>query len=246
MHILITRPKEDAERLAARLQKLGFETSLEPLVTIAYENIDASAIEGAAGLIATSRNGLRALAASPALAQATTLPIFVTGPGTAAIARQVGFQDVFEGAGTGADLVPILYARSRTMPGHLLHLSGDVIAFDLAGALARKSVNVRRLIVYRATVATTLSDAARSALSQGKIDTVVLMSPRTATAWTNVISALSPPAALGELMHACLSDAVADALHADLPHVGSTIADRPNLDAMVVLLKRLADRPEAG
>ncbi|MBA2126339.1 uroporphyrinogen-III synthase [Hyphomicrobium methylovorum] len=246
MHVLITRPKEDGETLATRLEKLGFRTSLEPLVTITCEPIPASAIEDAVGLIVTSRNGLRAISTSPALSLATSLPIFVTGPGTAALARKFGFKDILEGAGTGADLVPMISAKSRSMPGPFVHLSGDVVAYDLAGALARKNVNVRRTIVYRTAVATELSEKTQAALSGGELDTVVLMSPRTAATWAGLAAPHATPSVLGGLTHACLSDAVADTLRGKLSEPKIAIADRPNLDAMVVLLKRLADRPEAG
>ena len=42
--------------------------------------IDAAAFADARAIVATSRNGLRALAASPALSAALELPIFTVGP----------------------------------------------------------------------------------------------------------------------------------------------------------------------
>jgi hypothetical protein len=97
MHVLVTRPKGDGETLKAEIERLGCEVSLEPLIRIVPNEIPQSAIDGASTLIVTSRNALKALAPSPALAAAMALPLMTVGPGTAALALEMGFKDVFEG-----------------------------------------------------------------------------------------------------------------------------------------------------
>jgi uroporphyrinogen-III synthase len=244
MHVLVTRPKGDGETLKARIEQLGCRASLEPLISIVPNAIPLAAIKDAAGLIATSRNGLKALAGSPALGLATTLPLFVVGPGTAAMALEMGFKDVFEGAGTGADLVPVLARRSGD-DGTLVHLAGDVLAFDLTAALARENVNVRSVEAYRSVAAKTLSPPIIEALRNQDVDVVILMSPRTAETWVRLAVELSPPADLSGVTYICLSKAVADILRSHLDGPKIVIAARPNLEEILVLLKRLAARPEA-
>ena len=68
MHVLITRPVADARELMARIAALGCRVSAAPLLNIVHEPISAEAFDGVAGFIATSRNAIAALAASPALA----------------------------------------------------------------------------------------------------------------------------------------------------------------------------------
>jgi uroporphyrinogen-III synthase len=244
MHVLVTRPKADGETLKARIEQLGCRVSLEPLISIVPNAIPVTAIEGAAALIATSRNALKALASSPALGLATTLPLFVVGPGTVAIARELGFKDVFEGAGTGADLVPVL-ARRPGGDGVLIHLAGDVLAFDLAAALAHKNVNVRAVEAYRSVAAKTLSPSIVEAFRNQDVDAVILMSPRTAETWVRLAVELSPPADLSGVTYICLSKAVADVLRLQFDDPKIVIAARPNLEEILALLKRLAARSEA-
>jgi uroporphyrinogen-III synthase len=138
MHVLITRPKDDAEPLKSQIEQLGWRTSLEPLISVVAEPISPAALANAATLIVTSRNALRSLAASPALQHAVTLPLLTVGPGTASLAREMGFQRIFEGPGTGAGLVPEITRRATSRGEPFLYLSGDILAFDLPAALAEK------------------------------------------------------------------------------------------------------------
>ena len=103
MHVLITRPEPDASETRAQLEALGHDVSVEPLLRIEPLPIDAGAFEGAQALIATSRNGLRALAASERAApRRSSIPIFTVGPGTAELARAQGFQPDHRGPRRGA------------------------------------------------------------------------------------------------------------------------------------------------
>ena len=87
-------------------------------------------------LIVTSRNGVRALAASAAYAAARELTIFCVGEGTAEAARQSRIsKHVSAGAGTARDLVPLVSEKAEKSGGALLHVAGEHLAFDLTGAL---------------------------------------------------------------------------------------------------------------
>jgi uroporphyrinogen-III synthase len=246
MHVLITRPLDDGETLKSRVEQLGLRASLAPLIEIVPNDIPLSALKDATALIATSRNALKALARSSALRFATSLPLFVVGAGTAATARELGFRDVFEGTGTAADLVPVVVGKLQTAGGIVVHLAGDVLAFDLVAALAREDVNIRAVTAYRSVAADTLSPAVVEALHNRDIDAVMLMSARTAETWTRLASALSPPPDPTPLTYLCLSEAVANALGPGVAAKKISIASRPALDEMLVLLKRLAARTEAG
>ena len=90
MHVLITRPEPDAAALRAQLEALGHQVTVEPLLKIEHLPIASDVLAGIAGLIVTSRNGLRALAASAAINAARELPLIAVGPGTAQLARELG------------------------------------------------------------------------------------------------------------------------------------------------------------
>lgn len=93
MRLLVTRPEPDALKLGAILEEAGHEAAVEPLLSVSFEG-EAIDVDGAQALVATSRNALRALKASPALAQARRLPLFAVGKATADEARALGFAGV--------------------------------------------------------------------------------------------------------------------------------------------------------
>ena len=243
MHILITRPEGDALPLKSRLEQLGCRVTLAPLIGVVPNVIPFSALDGATALVATSRNALKALAASPALQRAKSLPLYVVGPGTAATAREIGFSQITEGTGTAAGLVLVLKARAQGET--FVHLGGDVLAFDLETALASQGVNVRRLTAYQSVPAETLAPGVIAALRDRDISAVVLMSPRTAEIWARLAGRSASPADLAEVAHLCLSGAVAEALRESEVEGKIMIAARPNLEEMLALVKRLAAQSKA-
>ncbi|MBS0269543.1 MAG: uroporphyrinogen-III synthase [Proteobacteria bacterium] len=240
MHVVITRPLGDAEPLKSRIEALGWRVTLSPLIEIVPDAIPGDILRDATALIATSRNALTA-----DLKTAIDLPLFAVGPGTGAVAREIGFRNVIEGPGTGSDLVPILASRRAELGERPLYLRGDVIAFDIVGALANAGIHVRAAKAYRSVAAERLNPEVIKALQNGNIDAVTLMSPRTAETWARLVGDLSLPVQLSGVTHLCLSPRVAEAL--GQPEIGYNVlvASHPNLEEMIALVKRLAANSKA-
>lgn len=246
MHVLLTRPESASAALKARIEALGCEVSLAPLLDIRLHAIPVGALEGATELIATSRNGLKALAASPdTLSQARQLTVYAVGPATGELARSLGFADVREGAGTAAALVPMIAQADTTRAGHFVHLAGDHLAFDLAGALREAGVSVRAVPAYASVAAETLPVDVVDRLRDGDIDAVILMSPRTAATWAALTSDAVLRPALARLTHVCLSKGVADRL-GDTNNLKVMTAVRPDADAIASLVYQLAADAKTG
>jgi len=245
MHVLVTRPQSDGETLKAELEQLGCKVTLEPLIRIVSNEIPLTAIDATSTLIVTSRNALRALAASPALAPALTRPLLAVGPGTAALALEMGFTDIFEGPGTGAELVPEIARRSEAGGATFVYLSADRLAFDLPTVLAEHGVKIHRFIAYRSVAAETLSPNVADALRDGAITIVVLMSPRTAETWAKIATVAAKPNDLSGISYVCISEAVANVLKSQLGPQAIIVANRPNHEEILIVLKRLAARSEA-
>ena len=239
MHVLVTRSEADAAEIKAALEALGHEVTVEPLLAIETMPIDAGAFEGARGVIATSRNGLRALAESAALAQAAKLPIFTVGPATSGLARELGFQRIIAGEGAASDLIPLILGCEPGARGPLVHVAGEEVAFDLAAELERRGIGVRKLTAYRTTAAPSLSPQAAQAIARGSLDAVILMSPRTAAIFAALVgkAGLSEPA--GRLTYVCLSANVAAALKGLAPS-RINIAVTPNSSAILDAVGRVA------
>lgn len=245
MRVLVTRPVADAREMMARIAALGCRVSAAPLLKIVHEQIPPDAFDGVAGFIATSRNAVAALAASPALQSAISRLIFAVGAATAKRAEQAGFQTVIRGPGTAAELIPIVLAHPASKAGRIVHLAGDHVAIDLAGALANRGVDVEKFIVYRSLAVDAFSAETARDLRAGAFDAVILMSPRTAKIWRALVTAPSRRFDHSAITHVCLSAPVADALRDDGFQPRFEIAAAPTVAGVVSVIERLAPRSAA-
>ena len=245
MHVLITRPERDAADLKARIEALGCRVTLAPLLDIELLDVAAGTIDAASAIVVTSRNGLRALAKSPALDQARSLLVFAVGDATATLARGMGFERIVEGQGTAASLVPLIVEHASTQTGAIVHLAGDHTAFDLAGALLANGIPLKTVEAYRAVACKTLLEPVPALLAEGAVDAVILMSPRTARTWSDLTQALPRKTDFTKVTHICLSHAVAEGLHSPAP-VPIEVASQPNSGEIVALVYRLAARTKTG
>ena len=239
MRLLVTRPEPDATALKAHLVAQGHEVLIEPLMELQFDDLDPIELDGVQALIATSRNGLRALAASPALEAARQLPLFAVGPGTAATARGLGFETVIQGPGTGRELVSFITEGIDVNGGALLHLAGDVLAFDFAGELARLGYRVLQPLVYIAEPVPRLSGSTVTRLRNGQIAGILLLSPRTAQIYADLLRQHDLVEAAHNLTHFCISEPTADRL-SGLGQLKVEIAQAPNLKEVLALTARAA------
>jgi uroporphyrinogen-III synthase len=247
MRLLITRPKEDGGRLAERVADLGHEPYLLPLIEIAYPELPEIPLAGVQAIIATSRNALRALRRNAAFAAAKALPVYAVGEGTAAFAADLDFAEVRVGAGTGKDLVPLIAKTARPEAGALLYLTGEQIAFDLAGVLSALRYDIRRVVVY-AVRENTEAFAPFNGLTRVGLDGVLVMSPRTARVLAKLLEA-SPPGDIRGLTCYCYSQAVAKPLE-HIPGLRLSVARQPKVADLLALIegddtaKRLSNPPD--
>lgn len=234
MRLLVTRPVDEGAAFKVRLEERGHRVTLEPLIEIELcaDGID---LGGVRALIATSRNALTALTSSPILAEALGLPVFAVGPATGARALELGFQDVRIGPGTARGLADVIAGAALPVTGTLLHLAGDHVAFDLAGALPTHEI--RQAVVYRSRAARALSNATQSKLTAGRLDGAVLMSPRASEIYVSLIARAGVTADARRLAYFCLSDAVARALAVLNPR-RILVTQEPNFEVMLALIDR--------
>src|ERR1700750_503441 len=88
MRILVTRPLEYGAENAQRLAGLGHEALLASLLTVAIHDGAPLPLAGVQAVLATSANGVSALAARTTVRD---LPVFAVGPQTAEAAERAGF-----------------------------------------------------------------------------------------------------------------------------------------------------------
>jgi uroporphyrinogen-III synthase len=234
MRLLVTRPEPNATRQAETLTARGHDVVLLPLLAIeAIEDVPLE-LDGGQALIVTSRNALRALADHRELAAAKRLPLFAVGDATAAEAKALGFAAVTAAAGTGETLARLLTERLEPGDGPLVHLAGETLAFDLKSALAVHGFTVKQPVLYRAVAATALSDEALILLKSAALDGVILMSPRTAGIFADLVRRHGVVTEASRLNCYCLSAAVAQALEP----LGAAVivAERPREEELLALV----------
>jgi uroporphyrinogen-III synthase len=239
MRLLVTRPEPDALKLRATLEEMGHEATVEPLLQVTFEGVDAVGFEGVQAVIATSRNALRAIRVHPGRAAARALPLFAVGQATAEEARKLGFETVVTGAGTVHELVAHVVSVADPANGLLLHLAGDRLAGDLKDELEEQGFRVLQPVVYRTKAVAAFSEDTLEQLATGEIDGVILLSPRTATIYAGLMAKHGLTSIARELLHFCLSEAVANGL-ARLGTLPIEIADAPRLEEVLALVEAAA------
>lgn len=212
MRVLVTRPEPDASLQAEALAARGHEPVIAPLLTIEFLSDAKLGLDGVQALIITSRNALRALAAHPQRDEAIKIPVLAVGDATAHAAQELGFREVTIGLGTGAALAGLIKQELEPKEGPLLHLTGDVIAFDLGAALEAHGFIVRKTMLYRAAPADALPAEALAALNAGRLDGVILMSPRTARIFVALLAKHGAATPIKGPICYCLSEAIAEEL----------------------------------
>jgi uroporphyrinogen-III synthase len=236
MRVLITRPREDAEALAAILRAEGVEPVVAPLLAIRAAADGALDLAGVQALLFTSANGVRAFARRTAV---RALPVFAVGDATARAAKDAGFARVESAAGAVNDLAALVRARLDPARGALLHGAGADVAGDLAGVLGAWGFAVRRVVLYRAAKARRLPEAVTRPLAEGALDGVLFFSPRTAATFVSLARQAGVVPSLARLDALCLSEAVAAAVR-EVAWRAVAVAIRPDQPALLQLVRDAA------
>lgn len=263
MRILITRPAEDSQEIAARLAAMGHDSIIAPLLVPRYHAGAEPDFTGVQAILITSANGVRALVhwmhrpASPLARSAPkgevaeaiaaqprgsegrrgllNIPVFAVGPQTTAEARDAGFADVRNADGNARDLARRTAQWTSPERGALLHVCSDEAPGTLVGLLDAAGFSVRRAPLYHIEAASRLPQAAADALAAADLDGAMFFSPRSAAVFRDGLARID--AALAAPLRAlCISAETAAAL-APLTFAAVRVAARPNQDAMLALVE---------
>lgn len=206
MHVLITRPEADAAPLAEDLAAGGHDGSIEPLLTVVPRSTAEIDLTGVQALAFTSANGARVFAG---LSDERRLPVFAVGDSTAAAARDAGFARVESAGGDVEALAALVIEALDPAAGAVFHGAAERVAGDLQGRLEAAGFAVRRVVLYDAVPARSLSRRARAQLAEGEIDAILFFSPRTAETFVRLACEAGLAAACARCHAVCLSPAVA-------------------------------------
>jgi uroporphyrinogen-III synthase len=234
MRLLVTRPEPEASAFAEELRALGHEPVLQPLLEFRVLDFDLAPLRAAKAIIVTSASSLRALKEAGALDAVVDKPLYCVGEQTAKRALSAGFGAVLEIAETGEELAGKIIA-SRSKDAALAHVAGEHMAFDIAGALAREGFSVETVAVYGMEAAAEFLPSVDAMLKAGKIDGVILMSPRTAAIYVSLCHRYGNLNCAKTLSYFCLSGNVAAKLASFAPNC-VMVSRTPNKEALLELL----------
>ncbi len=179
MRLLVTRPEPEASASAERLRALGHSVTVAPLLAIML-NPPPRDLPEPAGLIVTSRNGVRALQTWPQAAGWRDVPLFAIGSSTAQAARAAGFGRVTAGDGEGAALAASIVAVLPASRGPVIYAAARDLSGNLAEKLEEAGTDLQMVEAYRAEPAEALGPTVRAALAEGRLDGALFYSRRTA------------------------------------------------------------------
>ena len=100
-------------------------------------------------------------------------------------------------------------------------------------------------MIYEAVPAERFSPSAATALREGRLDAVAFFSPRTAETFVRVVEREGLVAACEGCHALCLSEAVAGRIDC-LGWAGIRVAARPNSEAILAVVAKLADKAGGG
>lgn len=225
---LVTRPAEDAAETAARLEAMGIEPVIAPATRIEPVARPPLDLAGVQAILATSRNGVRALAAATARRD---IPLLAVGDATASLAREAGFRPVASAGGDAGDLACLAAATLDPAAGTLLHAAGEAAGDGLCRALAGRGFAARPEILYRAAPAP-LDERVRELLATGGVPLALFFSAGAARGFADTMRREGRVGSCAHIAALCISGRVAEAA-AGLPWRAVLRASRPDLASLL-------------
>jgi len=237
MRLLVTRPKEDAASLVTLLKEKGHEAVLFPLLKIVAQpdgekQLKDYKVSDIQALLVTSANGVRAFAQ---VDKRRSFYVLAVGSASAEAARAVGFKHVDSAEGDVISLEKLVREKCKPEKGKLLHIAGSSVAGDLKGLLEKDGFDFDRAVLYRADKVTQFSDPLKAEIKAGKIDGVLLYSPRTAASFAELIEQDGLKNDIKNMLAYGLSEAVASKIK-HLAFKDIKIAATPDQEALLKII----------
>lgn len=235
MRVLVARPLLDSQRTAERLAEQGHQVVVAPLFHIRLLAGPELQLDGVQAILATSGNGIRALAPR---SRRRDIKILAVGSETAAVARLEGFIAVADGAGDAKTLARLARETLRPESGVLLHATGADASPELTAELTRAGFQTRSIVLYETVAAPELPGNATKALRENALDAVLVFSPRSAQLLVECVERAGLSSMCTHLHACCISRAAAEALRG-LTFAAIHVAAHPDQASLLALLDQI-------
>ncbi|MGD2132448.1 MAG: uroporphyrinogen-III synthase [Maricaulaceae bacterium] len=231
--VLITRSQPGADETAARLEALGLEPVLTPMLEVV--RLDPPEPSDVQAILVASRHAADRLADWFTAASGSKPPVYAVGGATADAARAAGADQVVSAEGDSTALVARVRADLDPAAGPLALLRGVDVGADVAGALGDAGFEVIAHQVYEARAADRLSPEAAAALAAERVSAALFHSARGARAFAQAVREAGLGEALSGAVAASLSER-AGAPVADLPFKSHVTAVQPTEKSLLEAL----------
>jgi len=238
VRLLVTRPRDDAETLAATLRRLGHEARIAPLLELRFIKGEPLNVVGVQAILATSANGVRGFALN---SRERNFTIYVVGPQTAEAARDEGFTTVISADGDAAALADCVAASADPRKGRLVHAAGAEAGGRLSQSLRGRGFSVDTVVLYEAVPVEMLPPEAERELRSNTLDGVLFFSPRTAKTFASLVANAGLAPHCEKLTAWCISAATVAAV-STVAFARTVVAAAPNQGAVLDLLQEGASR----
>lgn len=161
--ILLTRPFQDAQRIAPDFENLGHDVLISPLLKIIHHDI---AIPSCDALCLSSQNALPSVKDTH-----KKTPIYCVGTHTSNALKSLGFSEVIS-TPTAQELLKIL--RHETSFRRMLYLAGEISTLDFSKHLPC----CHKIVCYDAIAQDAFSPEALAALQNNQMTYIPLYSMR--------------------------------------------------------------------
>jgi uroporphyrinogen-III synthase len=229
--VLITRPEPGATETAARIEALGLQPILAPLLEIRMAQPRLPPPKRIQAVLITSGSAVAGLCNAY-----RDVPLLTVGDATAARARAAGFAHVLSAAGDAGALASLAASACNAGGPPLLVASGQRQGHELAADLRGRGFRVVRRVVYAAIPVATLPKVARQALIAGTVRAALFFSAETARHGVRLLQRAQLHGLIERIDALAIGQPAAVALQA-LQWRRIRVAARPTQDAMLELLR---------
>ena len=237
MKLIVTRPEPAASRTAEKLQALGHEVAISPVLEIVATETQMPSDDFSV-IIITSANALRALEKQGIDQSKLNTPLYVVGDNTAKKARDVGFRNVHSAAGNANNLIELIISRSpasQTKQKPALYICGEHFTSGFIEALQNNGLNIEVWVNYKANLVDHLTKKSSDFLTSGDPIGILLYSARSARQFSKLIGHQKNSYAIENITIYVLSNAVKNVLSQDLQHLAK-IAQKPDEQSLIALI----------
>lgn len=234
-YLLLTRPQEDSEQLALRIQEKGYVPIIAPLLTPIYLESPIVVPDHLQSLLVTSKQALKSLEISPQLSFFQKIELICVGEKTGDIAKKMGFQNVSIAGENVEQMLGWIKNNKTSKSESFLYLHGDVVTKDIRFSLAETGFHVLTQQLYKMEEAQIFPPETFELMQGNVFYGITFFSPRTARIFVNMALKFKLEDYFSKTYALCLSREIAAEINI-FPWKEIKVAKSPTQDALMELL----------